>query len=197
MMCRGDDGAGRGGDGLTGRSDRRAAREPRQAILPIRRDVQREQQVRAQTGQGGWNTCEADTERKDHTMTEIARPNNDSLYISCLLDLRKDPIILEMPAFDSKHVSLMITGYDHYVNIPMATRLADFGEPEKMLIYSARTESFDGLAVEGVDRVFEATGVRVGGVPGHAVRKRSGAVQAYRRADENSESGHPLGVPGR
>ena len=108
--------------------------------------------------QGGWNSCDADTELKDHTVTEIARPNNDTLYVSCLLDLRKDPVILEMPAFDSKYVSLMITGYDHYVNIPMATRLDDFGKPEKMLIYSARTEGYDGEAVEGVDRVFEATG---------------------------------------
>jgi hypothetical protein len=50
--------------------------------------------------QGGWNTCDADTELKDHTMAEIARPNNDTLYVSCMLDLRKDPVILEMPAFD-------------------------------------------------------------------------------------------------
>jgi len=108
--------------------------------------------------QGGWNTCVADTALKDHTMREIARPNNDTLYISCLLDLRKDPVILEMPAIDSKYVSLMITGYDHYVNIPMATRLGDFKKPEKMLIYSARTEGYKGESVEGVDRVFEATG---------------------------------------
>ena len=50
--------------------------------------------------QGGWNTCEPDTALKDHTMREIARPNNDTLYIGCMLDLRKDPVILEMPAFD-------------------------------------------------------------------------------------------------
>jgi len=108
--------------------------------------------------QGGWNTCDPDTKLKDHTMREIARPNNDTLYISCLLDLRKDPVILEMPAFDSKYVSLMITGYDHYVNIPMATRLGDFRKPEKMLIYSVRTEGYRGEPVEGVDRLFEATG---------------------------------------
>jgi hypothetical protein len=108
--------------------------------------------------QGGWNTCDPDTELKDHTMREIARPNNDTLYISCMLDLRKDPVILELPAFDSKYVSLMITGYDHYVNIPMATRLGDFSKPVKMLIYSARTEGYDGEAVDGVDRTFEATG---------------------------------------
>jgi hypothetical protein len=108
--------------------------------------------------EGGWNICSPDTQLKDHTLREIARPNNDSLYIICLLDLRKDPVILEMPAFDSKYVSLMITGYDHYVNIPMSTRLGDFGKPEKMLIFTARTEGYDGKPVEGIDRTFEATG---------------------------------------
>ena len=81
---------------------------------------------------GGWNTVDADTNLKDHTMREIARPNNDTLYVSALLDLRKDPVILEMPAFDSDYVSLMVTGYDHYVNIPMSTRKGDFGKPEKI-----------------------------------------------------------------
>lgn len=108
--------------------------------------------------QGGWNTCAADTRLKDHTMREIARPNNDTLYISCLADLRKDPVILDMPAFDSKYVSLMITGYDHYVNIPMSTRQGDFKKPAKLLVYSARTEGYKGQAVKGVDRQFEATG---------------------------------------
>jgi len=56
--------------------------------------------------QGGWNTCMADTKLKDHTMREVARPNNDMLYISCLLDLRKDPVIIEIPAFDTKYASL-------------------------------------------------------------------------------------------
>jgi hypothetical protein len=106
--------------------------------------------------QGGWNTVDADTQLKDHTMREIARPNNDTLYISALLDLRKDPVILEMPAFDSDYVSLMVTGYDHYVNVPMATRLGDFKKPEKMLFYTERTEGYDGEPVEGVDRIFEA-----------------------------------------
>ena len=108
--------------------------------------------------QGGWNTCVADTQLKDHTMREIARPNNDTLYISCLLDLRRDPVILEMPDFDSKYVSLMITGYDHYVNVPMGTRLGDFDRPENLLIYTARTEGYNGEPVEGVDDIFEASG---------------------------------------
>ena len=108
--------------------------------------------------QGGWNTVDADTELKDHTMREIARPNNDTLYIGCMLDLRAEPAILDIPAFDSDYVSLMITGYDHYVNVPMTTRTDDFEQPEKMLVYSARTAGYDGGEIEGIDRYFEATG---------------------------------------
>lgn len=66
--------------------------------------------------QGGWNTCAADTRLKDHTMQDIARPNNDTLYSGCMLDLRKEPMIVEFPAFDSDYASLMVTAYDHYVN---------------------------------------------------------------------------------
>jgi hypothetical protein len=108
--------------------------------------------------QGGWNTLDVDTQLKDHTMREIARPNNDTLYISALLDLRKDPVILEIPAFDSDYVSLMVTGYDHHVNIPMASRNGDFRKAEKILLYTERTEGYNGEPVEGVDRVFEASG---------------------------------------
>ena len=108
--------------------------------------------------QGGWNACDADTELKDHTLREIARPNNDTLYIGCMLDLRQDAVILEMPAFDSRYVSLMVTAYDHYVNVPMSTRKGDFQKPEKILFYTARTEGYDGEPVEGIDRMFEATG---------------------------------------
>jgi len=108
--------------------------------------------------QGGWNSCVADTRLKDHTMREIARPNNDTLYISCLLDLRADPVIIEMPAFDSKYVSLMVTAYDHYVNIPMSTGQGDFRRAEKMLVFSARTAGYKGEPVKGVDRRFEASG---------------------------------------
>jgi hypothetical protein len=108
--------------------------------------------------QGGWNTCVADTQLKDHTMRDIARPNNDTLYIGCMLDLRKDPVILDIPAFDSKYVSLMVTGYDHYVNVPMSVTKGDFKKPEKVLFYTSRTEGFDGGKVEGIDRNFEMTG---------------------------------------
>ena len=108
--------------------------------------------------QGGWNTIVPDTELKDHTMRDIARPNNDTLYIGAMLDLRKKPIILDIPAFDSKYVSLMVTAYDHYVNIPMTTRQGDFAKPEKVLFYTARTQGYSGEPVEDVDRLFEASG---------------------------------------
>jgi len=139
---------------------------------------------------GRWNTCDADTMLKDHTMREIARPNNDTLYISCLLDLRKDPVILEMPAFDSKYVSLMVTGYDHYVNIPMSTRLGDFGKPEKMLIYSARTEGYQGDAIKGVGRRFEATGDFVSAV--FRVMPHANDPQRFKRIVGQMQSVKPV-----
>ena len=108
--------------------------------------------------QGGWNTCIADTELKNHTMRDIARPNNDTLYISCMLDLRMEPVIIDIPVLGSDYSSLMITAYDHYVNVPMTTRLGDFQKPEKMLVYSANSQGYDGEAVDGIDRTFETTG---------------------------------------
>ena len=107
---------------------------------------------------GAWNMCVADTRLKDDTMRDIARPNNDTLYIGCMLDLRKDPVILDIPAFDSKYASLMVTGYDHYVNVPMSVTRGDFDNLEKVLFYTARTEKFDGGKVAGVDRIVEMTG---------------------------------------
>lgn len=108
--------------------------------------------------QDGWNTIKPDTELKDHTMTDIARSNNDTLYMGAMLDLRQEPIILNIPAFNSTYVSLMVTAYDHYVNIPMSTRQGDFEKPEKVLFYTARTEGYSGEPVEGVDRLLEVSG---------------------------------------
>jgi hypothetical protein len=108
--------------------------------------------------QAGWNTLDADTKLKDHTMREIARPNNDSFYASALLDLRTEPVIMYLPAFDSKYVSLMVTAYDHYVDVPKATRNGDFQKPEKILFYSDRTEGYSGEDVPGVDVIYKTSG---------------------------------------
>ena len=107
---------------------------------------------------GGWNIVDPDTTLKDHTMREIARPNNDTYYTSCLLDLRAEPVILDVPPFDSEYASLMVTAYDHYVTVPLASRLGDFRKPEKILFYSERTEGYTGEPIDGVDRTFETTG---------------------------------------
>jgi len=109
-------------------------------------------------GTGGWNRVKANTALADHTLKAIARPNNDTLYGGATLDLREEPVILEAPAFDSKYVSLMVTGYDHYVNIPMSTRLGDFSEPSRILFYTERTPGYAGEAIEGVDKIAEVSG---------------------------------------
>ncbi len=108
--------------------------------------------------QGGWNTLKSDTEPKDHTMTDIARPNNDTYYTGIMLDLRTEPFVIKLPAFNSDYVSLMVTAYDHYVNIPKTTRVGDFEKPETILLYSSRTEGYNGEPVEGVDEIFKCSG---------------------------------------
>ncbi len=107
---------------------------------------------------GGWNRVKANPTLADHTVKMIARPNNDTLYAVAMLDLREEPVMLEAPAFDSTYVSLMVTGYDHYVNIPMSTRQGDFSEPSRILFYTERTRDYSGEAVEGVDKIAEMSG---------------------------------------
>ena len=89
---------------------------------------------------GGYNKGLKNTELLDHTADFIARPNNDSIYQAAMLDLGKDAIVFEFPAFDSKYVSLMTSGYDHYVSIPLSTVEGDFQKPKTVLFYTARTE---------------------------------------------------------
>jgi hypothetical protein len=107
---------------------------------------------------GGYNKVKANTTLADHTVQAIARPNNDTLYVGAMIDVTDSPIVMEIPAFDSDYLSLMVTGYDHYVNIPMSTRLGDFDGPETLLFYTSRTPGYDGAPVDGIDRVIEVTG---------------------------------------
>jgi len=110
------------------------------------------------TESDGWNHCVADTALKDHTYTAIARPNNDTLYAGCMLDLRAEPIIVEYPAFDSTYVSLETSAYDHFVDIPLSTTKGDFDQPTRVIYYTARTPGYSGEPIEGVDAVVEMTG---------------------------------------
>jgi hypothetical protein len=106
----------------------------------------------------GWNGTFAATGLLDHTSKAIARPNNDTLYITTIMDLRGEPVIVSYPAFDSMYVSLEISAYDHYVDIPLTTTKGDFEKPVKVLYYTQRTQGYGGEAVEGVDRIIEMTG---------------------------------------
>jgi len=106
----------------------------------------------------GYNKGMRNTNLLDHTARFIARPNNDVMYQLAMLDLTQDAIVLEMPAVESKYVSMMATGYDHYVNIPMSTGDGDFQKPTKILFYTERTKGYDGAKIEGIDKIAKMTG---------------------------------------
>lgn len=106
----------------------------------------------------GWNGTFAAPGLLDHTMRAIARPNNDTLYVTTVMDLRSEPVIVSYPAFDSKFVALETSAYDHYVDIPLSTTKGDFQEPTTILYYTERTAGYSGEPVEGVDTILEMTG---------------------------------------
>jgi hypothetical protein len=106
----------------------------------------------------GWNGTFAAPGLLDHTMKAIARPNNDTLYVTTIMDLRSEPVIVSYPAFDSSYVSLETSAYDHYVGIPLSTTRGDFQQPTGVLYYTERTEGYGGEPVEGVDTILEMSG---------------------------------------
>jgi hypothetical protein len=55
-------------------------------------------------------------------MTREASP---SLYIVSGVDVRRHPEIQSIFVFDPRYVSLMVCGYDHYLNMPLIFRLGD------------------------------------------------------------------------
>jgi hypothetical protein len=107
---------------------------------------------------GGWNKTHYPQGLMDASVRAIPRPNNDTLYVLSLLDLRKDAVIIQYPAFNSKFVSLETSAFDHYCEIPLATSKGDFKKPTSILYYSARTEGYSGEPVEGVDKIMEMSG---------------------------------------
>ncbi len=107
---------------------------------------------------GGWNKTHYPEGLMDASVRAIPRPNNDTLYVMSLLDLRQDPVVIHYPAFSSRFVSLETSALDHYVNIPLATSKGDFKKPTTFLFYSARTEGYKGEPVQGVDKIMELSG---------------------------------------
>jgi hypothetical protein len=107
----------------------------------------------------GWNKIHKSTELANANMHAIARPNNDTLYQIAMLDLRDDPVILDVPLFDTRYASLETSGYDGYIDIPLATRYGDYKKPTKLLFYSARTQGYKpDTKIAGIDKSVEMTG---------------------------------------
>ena len=107
---------------------------------------------------GGWNKTGRREKLVDASSRDVPRPNNDSLYVTSMMDLRADPMIVRYPVFSSRDVSLEISALDHYIDIPLATSKGDFKKPTTVLYYSARTDGYSGESVSGVDRIVEMTG---------------------------------------
>ena len=107
---------------------------------------------------GDWNKTHYPQGLMDASVRAIPRPNNDTLYVLSLMDLRQDPVVIHYPAFSSRFVSLETSAFDHYVNMPLATSKGDFKKPTTILYYSARTEGYKGEPVKGVDTVMELSG---------------------------------------
>ena len=106
----------------------------------------------------GWNGTFAAKGLLDHTMRAIARPNNDTLYVTSILDLRNEPVVVHYPAFDSKYVALETSAYDHYCDIPLSTTEGDFKKPMNVLYYTDRTKGYSGEPIKGVDRIIKMSG---------------------------------------
>ena len=106
----------------------------------------------------GWNGTYTAKGLLDHTIKIIARPNNDTLYVSSILDLYSEPVIIHYPAFDSKFVCLETSAYDHYCDIPLSTTKGDFKKPIKILYYTDRSKGYSGEPVKGVDKLLKMSG---------------------------------------
>ena len=106
----------------------------------------------------GWNGTFAAKGLLDHTMKAIARPNNDTLYVTSILDLRSEPVVVHYPAFDSKFVALETSAYDHYCNVPLSTTKGYFQKPVNVVYYTDRTKGYKGEPVKGVDKIIKMSG---------------------------------------
>ena len=78
-------------------------------------------------------------------------------YIISMLDLRDDAVVINYPAFDTKYASLEVSGYDHYITVPIATSKGDFKEETSILYYSDRTKNYNGKEIKGVDKSLKMT----------------------------------------
>lgn len=107
----------------------------------------------------GYNKMFKATALFNADVKSIARPNNDTYYEIAALDMHNEPVVLEVPAFASKYVSLETSAYDHYVGIPLSTTKGDYKKPVRILFYTARSKGYKaGDSVAGIDKYIEMSG---------------------------------------
>ncbi|APJ04302.1 DUF1254 domain-containing protein [Silvanigrella aquatica] len=107
----------------------------------------------------GWNKLFLGTKLANDSLQTIARANSDTLYSVATLDLRNDPMILEIPFINSKYVSLQTSSYDNYMNIIFSKRDDNYKKSQKILFYSARTKNFNPMKkIKNIDQYVELSG---------------------------------------
>ena len=102
-----------------------------------------------------WNRPAPSARLNDHTVLGGERLNNDLFHVVVPFDLRRGPVLLHVPVIDSAYALLEVSGYDHYVSVPLSTRDGDFLRPTKLLFYSARTPPCSESVVNEVERAIE------------------------------------------
>lgn len=88
------------------------------------------QKIFHEVGEGRWVHR---SQLSDHTFTEFPRPNNDTLYSHCMLNLDNGPVVIEIPAIDRYWCVQFIrnnTDTFHYVG----SRLQGLNKETKVLL---------------------------------------------------------------
>lgn len=103
---------------------------------------------------GGLNFFDHDTQLLGPEVTEIVRPNNDTLYSKAVLDLRAEPMVLSVPAVPDHYYSFQfIDLYTH--NIGFVGTRATGSEPGNYLIAGP---SWTGTPPPGIDGLIRSEG---------------------------------------
>jgi hypothetical protein len=106
----------------------------------------------------GCNKMHIPTGLMDASVRAIPTPNNDTLYLISIVDMRDDAVVFEFPAFDTNFASLETSAYDHCVDMPLSTIKGDFQARTTMLFYTDRTKGYQGEPVEGIDKTLKMSG---------------------------------------
>ena len=88
------------------------------------------QKIAKEIGEGHW------VHRRhliDHTFSDFPRPNNDTLYSYCLVDLAKGPVVIEVPPVD-RYWSVQFLGDNTDTFYYLSSRIQGLNKPVKALL---------------------------------------------------------------